>query len=73
MTIAEMVPDFFWAPYSFGPQEIWARVNWVPQKYGLQEIWPCMPYNDFHAGTKFLETIFLGTKHLWDQKSKWSK
>ena len=49
-----MVPDLIWAPDLFGPQEIWAPRNLGPKKLG-----PCikMPYNDYHAGTKF----------LWDQ------
>ena len=52
-----MVPDLFWAPDFYGPQEIWAQRMLGPQNVGS-----CikMPYNDFHAGPKFLGPKFLG-------------
>ena len=65
--VTETVPDLIWAPDFFGPQEIW-----TPRNLGPKNVGPCMklPYDDFHAGTKFLEAQmsrgpnFLGTKKL---------
>ena len=39
-----MVPDLIWAPDFFGPQEIWSPRSMAPHE----------PYDDFHAGLKFL-------------------
>ena len=63
--IPKMVPIIIWAPDIFGPREIWSPRNLGPIKLSL-----CikMPYNDFHAWTKFprdqisLRPNFLGTK-----------
>ena len=49
--------DVIWAPYFFVSQENWAQRNMGPKKIGFCKK---MPYNDFHAETKF-----LGTKFLW--------
>ena len=62
----------FWAsrnlvPEKFGSQEIWAQKNLGPKNVG-----PCMkmPYDDFHAETKFLRdqmrsgTISVIASHL---------
>ena len=62
-----MVPDLIWASDFFGPQEIWFPRNLVPEKFG-----PCMkkPYNDFHAGTKFLGSIFRRDQTSWGKISR---
>ena len=68
-----MVPDLIWAPDFFGPREIWPWRNLVTKKFVWQESWSLhekMPYNEFHAGTKFLEAQihrgqnFLGSKKV---------
>ena len=69
--ITEMVPDFIWAPYFFGPREIRS-----PRNLGPTKVRSCMKMlcNDFHAGIKFLwaQTFqgpnFSGTKFLGGPK-----
>ena len=65
LALTEIVPDLIWASDFFGPREIWSPRNFGPKNVGPNMK---MPYNDFHARTKFLgaqiswSPNFLGPK-----------